>query len=204
MIAHISAFIVASFLLAIAPGPDNIYVLTQSLVNGSKSGLATAAGLVSGIVIHTTLLAFGVSAIIANSPKLFYSIKVVGALYLLYLAYVTYNEKSEISLKEKAPKKKYVALYKQGFIMNLINPKVVLFFLGFFPGFLWNEKEDTITQFYILGIVFIIVAFITFATLSLLAGNISKYLMTHKSTAIILKWMQIVVFIGIALFIILP
>jgi threonine/homoserine/homoserine lactone efflux protein len=95
-------------------------------------------------------------------------------------------------------------LYKQGVIMNLINPKVMIFFLAFFPGFLWDETENTVVQFYILGLLFMLIAFVVFSTIALMAGYISKYLNDHRSVGGILKWLQIVVFIGIAIYILLP
>jgi threonine/homoserine/homoserine lactone efflux protein len=85
VIASLLAFLAATALLAFSPGPDNIYVLTQSIANGSKSGLATTAGLITGCIVHTTLVAFGLSAIIAASPYLFLAIKIVGAIYSIWL-----------------------------------------------------------------------------------------------------------------------
>jgi len=95
-------------------------------------------------------------------------------------------------------------LFKIGVIMNLVNPKVLIFFLAFFPGFLWDTSENTVFQFYILGATFMIVSFITFSTIALLAGSISKYLATKKFVGVILKWLQIVVFVGIAGYILIP
>ena len=208
MIETLISFSIATLALAIAPGPDNIYVLTQSLVNGTKSGIATTAGLISGCIVHTTLLAFGVSAIITASKELFYGLKILGACYLLYLAYKVYKSDERISLAENAPKKSYLKLYKTGVIMNLLNPKVLIFFLAFFPGFLWDNPEvsggNTIVQFYILGILFMVISFITFSAIALAAGRISSLLLKWKSMGIVLKWLQIVVFIGIAVFILLP
>lgn len=204
MIENLISFSIASVLLALSPGPDNIYVIAQSLANGAKSGIATTAGLISGCIFHTTLLAFGISAIITSSENLFYGIKVFGAIYLLYLAYKVYSSNHKISITDKAPKKTNFQLFKQGIIMNVINPKVMVFFLAFFPGFLWDETQNTVTQFYILGIIFMLVAFVVFGSLAILAGSVSNYLLNHKSTGLILKWLQIVVFIGIAVFILIP
>lgn len=204
MIETLVSFSIATFALAISPGPDNIYVLTQSLANGTKSGIATTAGLISGCIVHTTLLAFGISAIITASEELFYAIKVFGACYLLYLAYKVYKSDEHISLAENAPKKSYTQLFKTGVIMNLVNPKVMIFFLAFFPGFLWNEDGNTVLQFYILGITFMMVSFITFSSIALAAGKISSLISEWKSMGIVLKWLQIVVFVGIAIFILLP
>lgn len=204
MIETLISFSIATLALAISPGPDNIYVLTQSLANGTKSGIATTAGLISGCIVHTTLLAFGISAIITASEELFYAIKLFGACYLLYLAYKVYKSDEHISLAENAPKKSYTQLFKTGVIMNLVNPKVMIFFLAFFPGFLWNENGNTVLQFYILGITFMMVSFITFSSLALAAGKISSLISQWKSMGIVLKWLQIVVFVGIAIFILLP
>lgn len=204
MIETLISFSIATLALAISPGPDNIYVLTQSLANGTKSGIATTAGLISGCIVHTTLLAFGISAIIMASEELFYAIKVFGACYLLYLAYKVYKSDEHISLAENAPKKSYTQLFKTGVIMNLVNPKVMIFFLAFFPGFLWNEDGNTVLQFYILGITFMMVSFITFSSIALATGKISSLISEWKSMGIVLKWLQIVVFVGIAIFILLP
>jgi len=204
MIENLISFSIASMLLALSPGPDNIYVIAQSLANGTKSGIATTAGLVSGCIVHTTLLAFGISVIITSSETVFYGIKIFGALYLFYLAYKVFVSDSAISLTDKAPKKTNFQLFKQGVIMNIINPKVMIFFLAFFPGFLWDETQNTVSQFYILGITFMLAAFVVFSVLAILAGSVSNYLINHKSTGLILKWLQIVVFIGIAVFILIP
>ena len=202
MIETLISFSIATLALAIAPGPDNIYVLTQSLVNGTKSGIATTAGLISGCIVHTTLLAFGISAIITASENIFYGIKVLGACYLLYLAYKVYSSDETISLSENAPKKSYLELYKTGVIMNLLNPKVMIFFLAFFPGFLWDKDGNTISQFYILGISFMAISFLIFSSIALLAGRISGFILKSKGVGGFLKWLQIIVFVGIAIYIV--
>ena len=204
MIETLISFSIATLALAISPGPDNIYVLAQSLANGTKSGIATTAGLISGCIVHTTLLAFGISAIITASEELFYAIKVLGACYLLYLAYKVYRSDEHISLAENAPKKSYSQLFKTGVIMNLLNPKVMIFFLAFFPGFLWDKDGNTVLQFYVLGITFMMVSFITFSIIAMDDGRISGLLLEWKSMGIVLKWLQILVFVGIAVFIVLP
>lgn len=204
MIENLLSFSLATIILALSPGPDNIYVLSQSLANGVKSGVATTAGLISGCIVHTSLLAFGVSALITASEGIFYGIKVFGAVYLCYLAYKVFRSDPAISFSDSAPKKSGWSLFKQGVIMNLLNPKVMIFFLAFFPAFLWNEHENTVSQFYILGLVFMAVSFVVFSSIAVLAGSISGYLMKHKRTGVILKWLQIVVFIGIAIYILIP
>jgi threonine/homoserine/homoserine lactone efflux protein len=198
------SFAFATSILAISPGPDNIFVLTQSIVNGRKFGLATVGGLIAGCLVHTSLLAFGVSALIKASDSLFMGIKIFGSTYLLYLAHGIYKTDASISLSEEnTPKKTTKQLFKQGFIMNVLNPKVSIFFLAFFPGFLFSSTMNTVSQFYILGFIFMFVSFIIFSLLAILSGTISKTIKNNKSIGLYLKWTQIMVFILIAIFILL-
>lgn len=201
MIESVLTFIGATLLLALSPGPDNIYVLTQSIVHGSKSGLATVAGLITGCIFHTTLIAFGVSALLVASPQLFGGIKIIGALYLLFLAYKVYMSDATITLSTQTDQKSYSTLFRQGIVMNILNPKVMLFFLAFFPAFLWEPEGNTVVQFFVLGVVFMGVSFIVFGGIALLAGLISSYLKKESHVGLVLKWLQFFVFIGLAIYI---
>ena len=202
MIETLLSFALATSILALSPGPDNIFVLTQSLVNGRKFGLATVYGLISGCLIHTTLLAFGVSVVIKESEKLFFAIKFFGAIYLLYLAYKVYKSDANIILSNKNVVKKTTSqLFKQGFIMNVLNPKVSIFFLAFFPGCLYSDDSSTVIQFYVLGLLFMLVSLIIFSTIAFLAGSISDQIKKNKNIGIYLKWIQVLVFVVIAIFI---
>jgi threonine/homoserine/homoserine lactone efflux protein len=204
MFETLLSFAFATSLLAISPGPDNIFVLTQSIVNGKKFGLATVFGLMSGCLVHTTLLAFGVSAIIKESENLFTGIKVFGAIYLLFLAHKVYKADATITFSEENTSKKTTRqLFKEGFIMNVLNPKVSIFFLAFFPGFLFSDTINTVFQFYVLGIVFILVSLVIFSTIAILAGSISENIKGNNKIGYYLKWTQIIVFILIAFFILL-
>ncbi|MEM6515923.1 MAG: LysE family translocator [Bacteroidota bacterium] len=195
----LGSFILATSALAISPGPDNIYVMMQSLINGKRFGLATVAGLISGCIVHTTLVAFGASAIIKTNDVLFSILKLFGAGYLIYLAISVYRsnhqfefDANQISIKTEGQ------LFKQGFIMNVLNPKVSIFFLAFFPGFLFSNTLNSVIQFYVLGFLFMLVSAIIFSAIALLAGSISKYLRRNSKVGFYLKWMQIIVFLGIA------
>ncbi len=202
MIETLLSFVLATSILAISPGPDNIFVLTQSIVNGRNFGLATVIGLISGCLVHTTLLAFGVSAIIRASEYLYTVIKIFGSIYLLYLAFQVYKTDASILLSEEiTPKKTIRQLFKQGFLMNVLNPKVSVFFLAFFPGFLFSDSLSMISQFYILGFIFMFVSFFIFSTIAILAGTISKSIRNNSTIGLYLKWSQFVVFILIAIFI---
>ncbi|MGF1559534.1 MAG: LysE family translocator [Flavobacteriaceae bacterium] len=195
------AFATATAALAIFPGPDNIYVLMQSIAYGKKFGLATVAGLMTGCLVHTSLLAFGISAVINENENLFFVIKLFGALYLLYLAFLVFKSDASLTLSgDIGPKKSLGQLFRQGFIMNVLNPKVTIFFLAFFPGFLFSETLNPILQFYILGFLFIFVSTIIFGLIAVLAGMISDFVSKSANLGSFLKWLQIVVFVGIAVY----
>ncbi len=194
----------ATAALAISPGPDNIYVLVQSISHGRKYGLATVAGLISGCLVHTTFLAVGISAILRQNQRLYFGIKLFGVAYLVYLAYQVFKGDDSLTISENgAPKKEILQLFRQGFIMNVLNPKVSIFFLAFFPGFLFSSKLSTFVQFYVLGLIFMFVSSVVFSILVVSSVYISGYLRKHAKTGFYLKWMQIIVFISIATYLLL-
>lgn len=196
------SFVLSVMALAITPGPDNIFVLMQSVVYGKKYGLATVAGLMTGCIIHTTLVAFGVSVIIQENENIFLGIKIAGAIYLLYLAYKVFKSSSDITMNSDSIQKKTpFQLFKIGFTMNVLNPKVTIFFLALFPGFLFSETLSSVLQFYVLGGLFILTSFVIFSSIALLGGTISERIQQNKSIGVWLKWLQIIVFVGIAVFI---
>ena len=134
-------FFVAWFFLSIAPGPDNIFVLMQSIIYGKRDGLWVVAGLCTGLIIHVTLIAIGVTAVIRASDIAFTTIKMLGALYLVYLAILAWKApvtsvtvSKDCALEQK--KASALSLWRRGAFMNLTNPKVIIFFLAFFPQFL--------------------------------------------------------------------
>ena len=131
-------FFAASLLLGIAPGPDNIFVLTQSAVYGVRAGLATTLGLVTGLCVHTTAVALGVAALFQTSPLAFAILKYVGAAYLLYLAWLSFRAGALLTHAPDGGRTAfpgYGVLYRRGIVMNVTNPKVTLFFLAFLPQF---------------------------------------------------------------------
>ena len=203
MIQSLLEFLVPSILLTLSPGPDIIYVLIVSIRKGFKDGFLLSLGLVSGIIVHVSLVAFGVSAIIKASPHLYLAIKVCGAAYLLYLAYKVYKSPAEIDFKQSSSQIQSKGLYAQGFIMNVLNPKVTLFFLAFFPSFLWDLEHHKIAQFYTLGLVFMLQAILIFGAVAYLCQYLYTYLKNHPHSSIVLKYTQVLVFISIAVFILL-
>lgn len=203
MLEILTQFLIASILLTLSPGPDILYVLITGLSRGVKAGLLLSFGLVSGILLHTSLVAFGVSAIIKSSEILFFGIKLAGALYLLHLAYKIFKQPAHISIEPTETQKKSTNFVKQGFLMNVLNPKVTLFFMAFLPQFLWDKSSDYIFQFYSLGIIFMAQAFLIFALIAIFSNRFYKLIQNNPKSAILFKYLQIFVFIFIAGYILL-
>jgi threonine/homoserine/homoserine lactone efflux protein len=195
------SFFGASILLALMPGPDNIFVLTESITKGSRNGIALTLGLSSGILIHTTAAATGLSFLIQESAIAFSILKYLGAVYLLFLAYkASKDQPLKIKVAEKSPKESFGKLIRKGFLMNVLNPKVSLFFIAFLPQFISKTGFPIIYQMMVLGLIFIIVSILIFGSVALLSGRLAPYLNSSKFWNIT-KWGKISVLsiLGISL-----
>ncbi|MEM9045925.1 MAG: LysE family translocator [Pseudomonadota bacterium] len=191
------AFTLAAFLLALAPGPDNIFVLTQSALNGAKSGIFVVFGLCTGLLVHSAAVALGVAALIKASALAFTALKLAGAAYLVYLAYQAFRAPAT-GLDASAPRLSPGALYRRGLIMNITNPKVAIFFLALFPQFTDPERGAMILQIAQLGAIFMVVTLIVFSIVALIAGSLSAWLKSSPSAQGIMNKIAGVVFIGLA------
>jgi len=198
-IETLAAFFMASVLLALAPGPDNIFVLTQSALHGKLSGLLVTLGLCTGLIVHTTAVAFGVAVIFQASALAFTALKLLGAGYLLYLAWGAWragatkiNSSSGIGLS-------LGKLYRRGIIMNVTNPKVSIFFLAFLPQFADPARGSLTVQMILLGGVFIISTILVFGSIALLAGALGSMLARSDRAQIVMNRVASLVFIGLAL-----
>jgi len=192
-------FLSAAVMLTILPGPDMLFVIAQSISLGKKAGISVALGLCTGLIFHTIAAAFGISIIIYNSDVAFMILKYLGVAYLIFLAFMALKE-STINLNINWQINK-IHLYRKGILMNLLNPKVLLFFLAFLPQFVDQSDGNVSLQMVSLGIIFIIQAIIVFSIVSILASKISEKLITNKKFAKYLKWIKagILLFIGISL-----
>ena len=188
-LTNIYMFIVASFLLCLAPGPDNIYVLTQGMTKSKKAAIVTTLGLTSGLVIHTSAAVLGISVIFQTSQLAFDIVKYIGALYLLYIAYQAFKHRNDsLDLSVTNSSQELKKLYIKGFIMNILNPKVSIFFLAFLPQFVTTTNGNIPLQMAILGAIFMILTLIIFSSIGI-AGNLlsAKLLENPKIT----KYMNI-------------
>lgn len=197
-------FLTASILLTLAPGPDILYLLTKSLADGAKSGIILACGLVSGIVFHTTLVMVGVAALIKSSATALLLLKIFGAAYLLFLAFGAFKAAragKKLSLSRAGAKSSLLALYKRGILMNVLNPKVLLFFLAFLPQFV--DLNGSSLQILFLGVVFAAQALIIFSIVALFAGRVRNLILRKKNIGQILNFVEALVLALIAVGLIL-
>ena len=173
--ADLAAYIGACALLALSPGPDNLFVLAQSMLHGARAGLWVVLGLCTGLLFHSAAVAFGVAVFFRDQPWAFLALKVFGASYLLYLAASLLRaEPSEV--EEGTPPLSSAELWRRGLIMNITNPKVSLFFLAFLPQFADAESDSMTMQLLALGGIFLLTTFLVFGGLALAAGRFSDAL----------------------------
>ena len=193
---QILLFLISSLVLTLMPGPDILFVINQSLIN-KKSGLIISIGLCSGLVIHTLILVFGLSVFIESNKDLVLYLKYFGTLYLFYLAY------DELRTKDKLVQKNTInGLFLRGLYMNLINPKVLFFFIAYFPNFLFSETISISIQFLILGSIFIAQALFIFFTASVVSNKMMTLLKLDIRSNMI-TYLKSFVFIIIGLLILL-
>ena len=196
------SFLIASILLTLAPGPDNLYLLAKSLKDGSRAGICLSAGLSSGIFFHTFLVLIGVAAFIKNSTIAMMILKCFGMIYLLYLASLSFRslrKKSELNLKMSTTSENFSATYFRGVLMNVSNPKVLLFFLAFLPSFVNLEDPNSSWHIFFLGVTFAVQAFVIFSLISIGAGKLRSFISRSRNFGKILSAIEGTVLTVIAL-----
>jgi len=192
------AFGMASVLLALAPGPDNIFVLTQSAMHGKASGLMVTLGLCTGLLVHTTAVAFGVAVIFQASALAFTALKLAGAGYLLYLAWQAFRASAASIKTGTNGQLNFAKLYQRGIIMNVTNPKVSIFFLAFLPQFADPARGPLTLQLICLGGVFILATVMVFGGIAWMAGSLGQWLIKNEKAQIIMNRVAGTVFVGLA------
>ena len=202
-IESMATFVLASALLSIAPGPDNLFVLMQSALYGKKSGVFVTLGLCTGLIIHTMAVAFGVAAIFQTSVTAFTLLKVLGAMYLAYLAWQAFrasaHEFQTSNQTSGSNPRSLGTLYRRGVIMNVTNPKVAIFFLAFLPQFALPQQGALTTQLFFLGGVFACVALVIFSVIAVAAGALGGWLRRSPKAQVYLNRIAGIVFAALAL-----
>jgi RhtB (resistance to homoserine/threonine) family protein len=178
-ITHFGFFVVAVFLLNVTPGPDTAYIVGRSVAQGRGAGLMSALGISAGCCVHSLACAFGLTALLAASATAFTVIKFVGALYLIYLgvrlvfARPAAAEAAGATRATGAPKS-LRQLFLQGFWTNVLNPKVVLFFVSFFPQFVTTGSDHKALAFLTLGVVFVVMSMVWNSFVAWIAGSVTQ------------------------------
>ncbi len=191
-------FFMASILLALTPGPDNLFVLAQAAQHGKMAGIAVTIGLCTGLLVHTAAVALGVAALFQASALAFALLKYIGAAYLLYLAWQSLRAGAVANGQPQTKGLDFTGLYGRGIIMNITNPKVSLFFLAFLPQFADPTRGPMVPQILLLGLLFILSTILIFGALSVLAGGIGARLRQSVKAQILLNRLAACVFIALA------
>ena len=195
----ILVFIGVATALAAVPGPDNIFVLTQSALHGRLAGLVITLGLASGLLFHTTAVAFGVAVLFQTSQYAFVVLKFAGAAYLLYLGWKAFSASTSKFDGAKTNAETIPKQFLRGLLMNIANPKITIFFLAFLPQFVDPANGSMTAQFYQLGVLMAVITIIVFGGIALAAGSLGAWI---KGSPIIQVWLNRIsglVFVSLAL-----
>ena len=181
-IVNYQVFITSCIILALIPGSDTMFILGKSIMNSRKSGVYSALGICSGILVHTFLAAFGLSLILKNSLTAFNVVKFLGAMYLVYMGIKSIKSKESLLVTEGATSKENLKKsFFQGMITNILNPKVALFFLAFLPQFVDTTNSYGALPFAILGLTSFVISGIWCVSLSIFASFIAVFLKKNQN-----------------------
>ena len=196
--ATIAAFAGASILLLLIPGPAVLYIVNRSVSDGREAGLAAVAGLTLGNLVHALAATAGLSAVLATSSAAFSTVKWLGAGYLVYVGVRTLMRPPTV-IDPDQPGVSVRRSFTQGIVVNVLNPKVALFFLSFLPQFIDPEKGRPALQALVLGLVFVGLGFFSDGTYSLVASSLRGVLLRGKTLPFVRRWVAGTVFIGLGL-----
>lgn len=192
------AFFSVSVLLALTPGPDNVFVLLQSAMRGRMAGMLVVFGLCTGLLVHTTAVALGLAAVFAASATAFTVLKFIGAGYLLYLAWQAFRAPAGVASDAGAEAMGGMRMYTRGIIMNLTNPKVAIFFLAFLPQFANPQHGNLVLQMLSLGGIFIVATLLVFGAIAYFSGAFGAALNRSPRAQLVLNKLSGLVFAGLA------
>jgi threonine/homoserine/homoserine lactone efflux protein len=200
----IALFIAASALLAIAPGPDIVYVLARGISQGPRAGIAAALGFATGCIFHTVLAAVGIAALIRSSEIAFNLVRYAGAAYLVWIGIQALRHRASFSIEGASDARALSTIYRQSVIGNVLNPKVTLFFLAFLPQFVNTQAGHVGWQMALLGAIFMVVTIVIFGAVALFAGWIGAWIRRKPVIGERLNIFAGVTFIGLGIRVALP
>lgn len=199
-IINYDMFLTSSIILALIPGSDTMFILGQAISNSIKSGKYSAFGICTGLLVHTFLAAFGLSLILKNSLIAFNLIKFLGAMYLIYMGIKSFRSKEALSVHEGKKKRENLKKsFFQGLVTNILNPKIILFFLAFLPQFVDTNNTYGILPFVLLGLTSSVISGIWYISLSIFASFIAIFLKRNKNFGKIVNKVSGTIFIVLGL-----
>ncbi len=194
-------FFSAALAINISPGPDLIYILSKTIAGGRKVGVASSLGVCTGAMVHVFAAALGLSALLATSAIAFSVVKYVGAAYLIYLGIQAFKSKGDTfdKIDAKNPKTTPWQAFKQGTLVDILNPKVAIFFMAFLPQFVRSELGHTSVQIIILGGLVIFVAIIVEFTIVIVAAQTTNFFRRNRKYSILLDRISGSVLVGLGI-----
>jgi threonine/homoserine/homoserine lactone efflux protein len=203
-IINYGTFVLSSVLLNLTPGTDTIYVLSRSLAGGKRQGVASALGITTGILIHTLLVALGLSALLAGSPVAFEVVKYAGVAYLSFLGIRTLLTRSSLTGEQQAGQAlSFWRVFIQGVLTNLLNPKVALFFLALLPQFVATDHSFGPLPFLLLGCTFFTTSTIWCLILALGASLLNTFLVKTPKVQTVMTKLSGMIYIGLGVYLLL-
>jgi threonine/homoserine/homoserine lactone efflux protein len=186
-IHDLTLFIISGLLLNLMPGPDSLLIMTRSATQGWRAGVAAVAGIGTGTMVHVLAAAVGLSAILATSATAFMVVKYIGAAYIIYMAIGLLRSKGSTLASVAVPPLPYRKIYAQGFLTNVLNPKVAIFFLAFVPQFIDAAAPSKALAFVVLGCIFNINGMLWCVSLALFTAFASARL---KVSPLVSTWLN--------------
>ena len=196
-ISNLAMFLVTSVAVILMPGPAMIFVITNGLTRGVKASIFAALGTTSGVSFHMLCAAYGLAIIMQTSALAFGIVKFTGAAYLIYLAIKTVLNKEDIVSDENSVEKSRNSIFLQGFLINILNPKLSIFFLAFLPQFLSPNKLSVTSQTLILGSIFMSMTIVLFIGYGIFASTLRRRVLQSPKILKVIKWCFSSVFLGL-------
>jgi threonine/homoserine/homoserine lactone efflux protein len=197
-------FLTASLVVIVAPGPDNILVLTRGVTLGRRAALVSAAGASVGLVTHSLFAAAGLSVLLARSAVAFSVVKYAGAAYLIYLGVRALLDRERFVLTQGAAPVGLRSVFVQAVASNVLNPKIAVFFLAYLPQFAGPDSGGTAPRLLMLGLTFALLTWVIFSVIALFSGTFGAWLRTRPGIGVGLGWVTGSVLIGLGLRLALP
>lgn len=181
-------FLTASILLNIAPGPDTLYVLTRTVAQGRRAGILSSIGACSGALVHVSAAALGLSVVLATSAIAFTVVKYAGAAYLVYLGIRTLRARETVTIEKARPSRASGwRVFRDGIVVDVLNPKAALFFMAFLPQFVKPAAGHATLQFFALGLIVIAIALVWESLLVLFAHRVTRRLSANRNVS---RWLN--------------